>query len=95
VVLHNLLYSKGYTFHERFIKDLFNSLWTTRNSRWTTLRITALHQLTCFVRAFFVAVCDVPAPEEKYNMDEYSDAVLLVKPVIFITVKEMLDTHKV
>nr|CAB3256707.1 IQ motif containing GTPase activating protein homolog [Phallusia mammillata] len=43
---------------------------------------------------FFVAVCEVPDPEEKYNMDEYSDAVLLVKPVIFITIKEILDTHK-
>jgi len=31
-----LLCSKGYTFQEYFIKDLWNSLWTTRNSRWTT-----------------------------------------------------------
>ena len=28
-------------------------------------------------------------------MDEYSDAVLLVKPVIFISLKEVVDTHKV
>jgi len=27
VVLHNLFYSKGYNFQERFIKDLWNSLW--------------------------------------------------------------------
>jgi len=34
LVLHNLLYSKGYNFQECFIKDLWNFLWTTRNSRW-------------------------------------------------------------
>lgn len=45
-------------------------------------------------KEFFIAVCDVPEPEEKYNMDEYSDAVLLVKPVIFISLKEVIDTHK-
>jgi len=30
MVLHNLLYSKGYNFQERFIKSLWNFLWTTR-----------------------------------------------------------------
>nr|XP_018671818.1 IQ motif containing GTPase activating protein homologue isoform X1 [Ciona intestinalis] len=45
-------------------------------------------------KKYFAAVCDVPEPEEKYNIDEYSDAVLLVKPVIFISLKEILDTHK-
>ena len=46
-------------------------------------------------RNFFIAVCEVPEPEEKYNMDEYSDAVLLIKPVIFISLKEIIETHKV
>jgi len=27
---------KGTNFQERFIKDLWNSLWTPRNSWWTT-----------------------------------------------------------
>ena len=39
----NWLCSKSCNFQEGFIKDLWNSLWTTRNSRWstlTTLRIT-------------------------------------------------------
>jgi len=30
------LHSKSYNFQERFIKGLWSSLWTTRNSRWTT-----------------------------------------------------------
>jgi len=39
MIPHNSLYSKGYIFQERLIKDLWNSLWTTRNSSWSTLRI--------------------------------------------------------
>jgi len=35
MVLHNLLYSKGYNFQELFIKDLWNPRWTSRKSRWT------------------------------------------------------------
>nr|XP_039271363.1 ras GTPase-activating-like protein IQGAP1 isoform X2 [Styela clava] len=45
-------------------------------------------------KKFFALVCEVPEPEEKYNMDEYSDAVALSKPVIFISIREILDTHK-
>lgn len=48
-----------------------------------------------FLRKFFALVCEVPEPEEKYNMDEFSDAVALSKPVIFISIKEILDTHRV
>ena len=49
----------------------------------------------CSRRNFFVAVCDVAEPEEKFSMDEFSDAVLVVKPVIFVSLKEVVDTHKV
>jgi len=31
--LHNLLYSKGYSFQKRFINDLLNFLWTIINSK--------------------------------------------------------------
>ncbi|XP_053336837.1 ras GTPase-activating-like protein IQGAP2 [Clarias gariepinus] len=44
-------------------------------------------------RAFFQAACDVPAPEEKFNVDEYSDMVTLSKPVIYISIEEILNTH--
>ena len=36
LVLHNLLYIQGCNFQERFIKNSWNSLWTTRDFRWTT-----------------------------------------------------------
>lgn len=48
-----------------------------------------------FNRVFFQAACDVPAPEEKFNVDEYSDMVTLSKPVIYISIEEIINTHSV
>ncbi|XP_072917421.1 LOW QUALITY PROTEIN: ras GTPase-activating-like protein IQGAP1 [Hemitrygon akajei] len=45
-------------------------------------------------RAFFRAACNVPEPEERFNVDEYSEMVNLSKPVIYITVGELINTHK-
>uniref|UniRef100_A0A672LQ15 Ras GTPase-activating-like protein IQGAP1 n=1 Tax=Sinocyclocheilus grahami TaxID=75366 RepID=A0A672LQ15_SINGR len=44
-------------------------------------------------RGFFQAACDVPAPEENFNVDEYSDMVTLSKPVIYISIDEIINTH--
>ena len=46
-------------------------------------------------RKFLQAVCDVPEPEERFNMDEYSEMVILNKPVVYISIGELLNTHKV
>lgn len=46
-------------------------------------------------RNFFQAACDVPEPEEKFNIDEYSDMVTLSKPVIYISIEEIINTHSV
>ncbi|XP_017307303.1 ras GTPase-activating-like protein IQGAP2 [Ictalurus punctatus] len=46
-------------------------------------------------RVFFQAACDVPAPEEKFNVDEYSDMVTLSKPVIYISIEEIINTHSI
>ncbi|XP_067878649.1 ras GTPase-activating-like protein IQGAP1 isoform X2 [Heterodontus francisci] len=45
-------------------------------------------------RTFFRAACDVPEPEEWFNVDEYSEMVSLNKPVIYITVGELINTHR-
>ncbi|XP_072405007.1 ras GTPase-activating-like protein IQGAP3 isoform X2 [Chiloscyllium punctatum] len=45
-------------------------------------------------REFFRAACDVPEPEEWFNVDEYTEMVSLNKPVIYITVGELINTHK-
>lgn len=46
-------------------------------------------------RVFFQSACDVPELEEKFNIDEYSDMVTLSKPVIYISVEEIINTHSV
>ncbi|KAM7080272.1 ras GTPase-activating-like protein IQGAP3 isoform 1-T1 [Ciconia maguari] len=45
-------------------------------------------------RRFISAACCVPEPEERFNVDEYSEMVAVAKPVIYITVGELIDTHK-
>lgn len=46
-------------------------------------------------RRFIAAACRVPEPEERFNVDEYSELVAVAKPVIYITFGELIDTHKV
>uniref|UniRef100_A0A7N6B4G1 IQ motif containing GTPase activating protein 3 n=1 Tax=Anabas testudineus TaxID=64144 RepID=A0A7N6B4G1_ANATE len=45
-------------------------------------------------RKFLLSVCDVPEPEDRFSMDEYSELLILNKPVIYISVSELLNTHK-
>uniref|UniRef100_A0A8C9NP71 IQ motif containing GTPase activating protein 3 n=1 Tax=Serinus canaria TaxID=9135 RepID=A0A8C9NP71_SERCA len=45
-------------------------------------------------RRFISAACCVPEPEERFDMDEYSEMVAVAKPVIYITVGELITTHK-
>lgn len=46
-------------------------------------------------RRFLHSVCDVPEPEERFSMDEYSELLIVNRPVIYISVSELLNTHKV
>lgn len=48
-----------------------------------------------FDRKFLRAVCDVPEPGERFDMDEYSELVIVNRPVIYISISELLNTHKV
>ncbi|XP_071324894.1 ras GTPase-activating-like protein IQGAP3 isoform X2 [Trachinotus anak] len=45
-------------------------------------------------RKFLLCVCDVPEPEDRFCMDEYSELLIVNKPVIYISVSELLNTHK-
>uniref|UniRef100_A0A4W6DHS1 IQ motif containing GTPase activating protein 3 n=1 Tax=Lates calcarifer TaxID=8187 RepID=A0A4W6DHS1_LATCA len=45
-------------------------------------------------RKFLVSVCDVPEPEDRFSMDEYSELLIVNRPVIYISVSELLNTHK-
>ncbi|XP_005521755.1 PREDICTED: ras GTPase-activating-like protein IQGAP1 [Pseudopodoces humilis] len=44
-------------------------------------------------RRFFQAACEVPELQDKFNIDEYSDVVTLTKPVIYISIGEIINTH--
>lgn len=46
-------------------------------------------------RRFFLAACDVASLEEKFNVDQYSDLVTVTKPVIYISIGEIINTHTV
>ncbi|XP_053183717.1 ras GTPase-activating-like protein IQGAP3 [Scomber japonicus] len=45
-------------------------------------------------RKFLLGVCDVPEPEDRFSMDEYSELLIVNKPVVYISVSELLNTHK-
>ncbi|KAM6167531.1 ras GTPase-activating-like protein IQGAP3 [Erethizon dorsatum] len=45
-------------------------------------------------RKFIYRACQVPEPEERFAMDEYSDMVAVAKPVVYITVGELINTHR-
>ncbi|XP_061737829.1 ras GTPase-activating-like protein IQGAP3 isoform X1 [Nerophis ophidion] len=45
-------------------------------------------------RKFLLSVCDVPDPEDCFRMDEYSELLIVHRPVIYISVSELLNTHK-
>ncbi|KAB5525981.1 hypothetical protein PHYPO_G00146450 [Pangasianodon hypophthalmus] len=44
-------------------------------------------------RRFFLAACDVPSLEDKFNVDQYSDLITVAKPVIYISIGEIINTH--
>lgn len=46
-------------------------------------------------RKFICRACRVPEPEERFAIDEYSDMVAVAKPMVYITVGELISTHRV
>ncbi|XP_045597721.1 ras GTPase-activating-like protein IQGAP1 [Procambarus clarkii] len=45
-------------------------------------------------KTFFRQCCEVDEPEAVYNVTQYSEATLIVKPTIYITVQEICETHQ-
>ncbi|KAF6731923.1 Ras GTPase-activating-like protein IQGAP1 [Oryzias melastigma] len=43
---------------------------------------------------FLRAVCDVPEPEQHFSMDQYSELLILNRPVIYMSVSELLNMHQ-
>uniref|UniRef100_A0AAQ5XAE7 IQ motif containing GTPase activating protein 3 n=1 Tax=Amphiprion ocellaris TaxID=80972 RepID=A0AAQ5XAE7_AMPOC len=45
-------------------------------------------------RRFLQSVCDVPEPEDRFNVDEFSELLIVNRPVVYISISELLNTHK-
>lgn len=43
---------------------------------------------------FFQVACEVEDPENHFNIDQYTDATMVSKPVIYMSVQEICDTHQ-
>lgn len=56
---------------------------------------TVLRPFFPFNRKYFKEACNVLEPEEKFNMDKYTDVVTVSKPVIYISIEEIISTHSV
>ncbi|NWS44409.1 IQGA1 protein, partial [Probosciger aterrimus] len=77
------------------------------NTRARGVRTVSLHQCVGLIpfhcwnyhwqnikyRRFFQSACEVPELQDKFNIDEYSDLVTLTKPVIYISIGEIINTH--
>nr|BAE24998.1 unnamed protein product [Mus musculus] len=53
-----------------------------------------LEDLHLKFRKFICRACRVPEPEERFAIDEYSDMVAVAKPMVYITVGELIGTHR-
>ncbi|KAM4708795.1 ras GTPase-activating-like protein IQGAP2 isoform 2-T2 [Discoglossus pictus] len=69
-----------------------NKLFDGENAHMSSMN-SYLSQTHQKFRKFFQAACEVPEPEEKFNIDEFSDLVNLSKPVIYISIEEIINTH--
>ncbi|XP_068104939.1 ras GTPase-activating-like protein IQGAP2 isoform X2 [Hyperolius riggenbachi] len=69
-----------------------NKLFDGENAHLSSMN-SYLSQTYQKFRKFFQAACEVPEPEEKFNIDEFSDLVTVSKPVIYISIEEIINTH--
>ncbi|NP_001082588.1 IQ motif containing GTPase activating protein 2 S homeolog [Xenopus laevis] len=69
-----------------------NKLFDGENAHMSSIN-SYLSQTYQKFRKFFQSACEVPEPEEKFNIDEFSDLVTLSKPVIYISIEEIINTH--
>ena len=46
-------------------------------------------------RKYFKTICEVEEPEARFNVDQYTDVAKVTKPMIYIQINEIIETHKV
>lgn len=83
---------------KRFLENNFPGPWKCFCFEDDGFNVTTgefLVKCLIFNRKFLLSVCDVPEPEDRFSMDEYSELLIVNKPIIYISVSELLNTHKV
>ena len=48
-----------------------------------------------FLSNYFHEICNVPEADEFFGIDEYSDLIVLTKPIVYMTIQEIGETHKI
>ena len=56
--------------------------------------ITANQRFSRRFQTFFKVVMKVGEPDDRYGVTEYSEAVEIRKPIVHLTIKDILSTHK-
>jgi hypothetical protein len=47
-----------------------------------------------YIRSYFNQICNVPEADDYFGISEYSDLIIFSKPVVYMTVSEVNDTHR-
>ncbi len=47
------------------------------------------------IRGYFNEICNVTEADEYFGINEYSDLIVLTKPIVYMTVQEIAETHRV
>ncbi len=47
------------------------------------------------IRNFFHEICNVSEADEYFGISEYNDLIVLTKPIVYMTVQEISDTHRI
>ena len=47
------------------------------------------------MRNYFTEICNVQDADEHFGIDEFSDLIVLTKPVVYFSLQDICDTHKV
>uniref|UniRef100_G3UUY6 Uncharacterized protein n=1 Tax=Meleagris gallopavo TaxID=9103 RepID=G3UUY6_MELGA len=55
--------------------------------------LSIINEYLSHTTLFIHVACEVPELQDKFNIDEYSDLVTLTKPVIYISIGEIINTH--
>ena len=57
--------------------------------------LDCIYYARLFCRKYCLAACSVDEPEMRFNIDQYTDVTMITKPVIYVSIGEIVDTHQV